>query len=306
MPVEAPDTCTECGSENIEPASDQSEEFVCSDCGLVLQTNSNDTSSVDSNVDVTVILKDSEFVIEDVESVTAQGKHTVINREDKQLDGQTHIFETLSVTRNLSKSNKEFTSSISTDSDGDTEHQKSGKAEDVPDFCTNCGGNNIVSDDSIGSFCSDCGLVPEDNTIAKSDDNTTMEITVSSSDGEFILENIESVEVDKKHVKVSRKDSLKNTEDVDDSISPKGSKYFYESLTIANNPQRPQDADEWRRWYPCPECQSTALEQVVEQHLSVYATEDGSYGGDTAGMEEYNYIECRDCGEVLLDEIGRN
>lgn len=73
-----------------------------------------------------------------------------------------------------------------------------------------------------------------------------------------------------------------------------------------NNASVPKTSDEWRMWYPCPECQSTALEQVTEQHLSVSATEDGSYGGDVGGIEEYNYVECRDCGEVLLDEIGRN
>lgn len=306
MPAEAPSTCTECGNGDIQPISDQSDEFVCSDCGLVFRTPPNNTASADSNIDVTVVIKDSEFVIEDVTSVTAQGRYTVINREDKHSNDQTHIFETLSVTRNASKSNKEFTASTSAGSDGDTEYQKSDKREDVPDLCASCGGDNIVYDDPIGDFCSDCGLVLEDSTIAESSDNISMEVTVSSSDGEFILEDIESVEVNNKHVKVSREDNVNNIEKANSNLSLRDSKYIYESLAITNNPQQPQNADEWRMWYPCPECQSTALEQIVEKHLDISATKNGSYGGDTGGMEEYNYIECRDCGEVLLDEIGKS
>lgn len=71
--------------------------------------------------------------------------------------------------------------------------------------------------------------------------------------------------------------------------------------TIQNG--TPEIADEWRMWYPCPECKSTTLEQITEQHLSVSATEDGSYGGDAGSVEEYYYVECGDCGEVPLDEI---
>lgn len=81
---------------------------------------------------------------------------------------------------------------------------------------------------------------------------------------------------------------------------------FEVDITYGDDAPAPETADEWRMWYPCPECKSTALDQIVEEHLSVSATEDGSYGGDGGGIEEYNYIECSDCGEVLLDEIGRD
>jgi hypothetical protein len=66
----------------------------------------------------------------------------------------------------------------------------------------------------------------------------------------------------------------------------------------------PETVDEWEMWYPCPVCHSTDLNQIIESHLSVSATEDGSYGGESS-VEEYNYIECSNCNETLLDEIGR-
>lgn len=67
----------------------------------------------------------------------------------------------------------------------------------------------------------------------------------------------------------------------------------------------PETVAEWKMWYPCPACGSIRLDQIVEQHLSVSATKDGVYGGEDS-MEEYNYIECSSCGEVLLDEIGKS
>jgi predicted RNA-binding Zn-ribbon protein involved in translation (DUF1610 family) len=53
--------------------------------------------------------------------------------------------------------------------------------------------------------------------------------------------------------------------------------------------------DEWEPWYPCPECGSTTLEQT--ETFLVYASEDGSYGGDDADV--HSHIECANCGEVL-------
>jgi len=66
----------------------------------------------------------------------------------------------------------------------------------------------------------------------------------------------------------------------------------------------PETAAEWEMWYPCPTCGSTELNQIIESQLSVSATDDGTYGGESS-MEEYNYVECANCSEVLLDEIGR-
>lgn len=93
---------------------------------------------------------------------------------------------------------------------------------------------------------------------------------------------------------------------IDVEREPKDRSALDKSAVESGNESAPETADEWRTWYPCPECQSTALEQITEQHLSVHATESGSYGGDAGTLEEYNYVECSDCGEVLLDEIGRD
>lgn len=67
----------------------------------------------------------------------------------------------------------------------------------------------------------------------------------------------------------------------------------------------PETVDEWEMWYPCPVCGSTDLNQIVQSHLSVSANEDGSYGGESS-FEEYDYVECDNCGEVLLDTIGKS
>lgn len=48
--------------------------------------------------------------------------------------------------------------------------------------------------------------------------------------------------------------------------------------------------DKWEPWYPCPECGSTKLKQIAEEHLTVTATEDGSYGGDYL-EGQLDYIE---------------
>lgn len=66
----------------------------------------------------------------------------------------------------------------------------------------------------------------------------------------------------------------------------------------------PETVGDWEMWYPCPKCHSTDLNQIIESHLSVSATEDGSYGGESS-VEEYNYVECNNCEKVLLDEIGK-
>lgn len=64
----------------------------------------------------------------------------------------------------------------------------------------------------------------------------------------------------------------------------------------------PETVTEWKMWYPCPVCGSTELNQIIKSHLSVTATKDGSYGGESS-IEEYNSVECSNCGETLLDEI---
>ena len=64
----------------------------------------------------------------------------------------------------------------------------------------------------------------------------------------------------------------------------------------------PETVTEWKMWYPCPVCGSTELNQIIKSNLSVTATQDGSYGGESS-IEEYNYVECSDCGEALLNEI---
>jgi hypothetical protein len=63
----------------------------------------------------------------------------------------------------------------------------------------------------------------------------------------------------------------------------------------------PETVDEWRMWYPCPECQSTELIQVAETESQQRATEDGSYGGQEKILGTYNHIECSDCGVVLAE-----
>lgn len=85
-----------------------------------------------------------------------------------------------------------------------------------------------------------------------------------------------------------------------DSIPDKGV-----SVTPGSETEPPETVDEWRMWYPCPACDSTELKQIVESHLEVSATEDGGYGGESS-MVEYEYVECANCEEVLLDEIGRS
>jgi hypothetical protein len=67
----------------------------------------------------------------------------------------------------------------------------------------------------------------------------------------------------------------------------------------------PETVAQWKMWYPCPACHSTSLTQIIESNLAVSATEDGSYGGESS-VGEYNYVECSNCGEVLLDEIGKS
>ena len=131
--------------------------------------------------------------------------------------------------------------------------------------CPECGGDTVQPDSPEELVCAECGLVLEER-----EDN---------------LENVYSGSSDEEWTTF---ESTEESQDLDD-----------EQTTI------PETAAEWEMWYPCPECRSTDLNQVIESHLSVSGTQDGSYGGEDS-IEEYNYVECADCGTVLLDEIGRS
>lgn len=120
--------------------------------------------------------------------------------------------------------------------------------------------------------------------------------TVESTEGE-------SDERDTRVGAPIKKEELTNTidwkkRDSEDTVSERG------TTDVDDSQDPPETVDEWEMWYPCPTCESTKLNQIIESHLYVSATEDGSYGGKQAGVDEYNYVECDDCGEVLLDEIG--
>lgn len=57
-----------------------------------------------------------------------------------------------------------------------------------------------------------------------------------------------------------------------------------------------ENQEGWTPWYPCPECGSMEFEQT--QIATVYASEDGEYGGEDI-HDDLEKIECIECGEVL-------
>jgi len=131
--------------------------------------------------------------------------------------------------------------------------------------CPECEGDTIWADNPEELVCTECGFVLEEV------ENNRENIDIGSSDEEW-----------------TAFESTEGSQNIDDG-----------QTTI------PETAAEWEMWYPCPECHSTDLSQIIESHLSVSGTKDGSYGGEDS-IEEYNYVECANCGEVLLDEIGRS
>lgn len=76
-----------------------------------------------------------------------------------------------------------------------------------------------------------------------------------------------------------------------------------DSSDVDKNP--PENVADWEMWYPCPACGSTGLNQIIEQNLAVSATKDGAFGGDDL-IESNQFIECDNCGQVLLDEIDKS
>lgn len=131
--------------------------------------------------------------------------------------------------------------------------------------CPECGGETVWDDDAEEIICLECG---------------------------FVLEEVENG---------------KNTQEQDSSNEEWTAFDSTEGYQDTGHGQSapPETVAEWKMWYPCPACDSTELNQIIESHLSVRAKEDGSYGGENS-VEELNYVECDECGEVLLDEIGKS
>lgn len=131
--------------------------------------------------------------------------------------------------------------------------------------CPECGGETVWDDQAKERVCLECGFVVEG--IENNEEKSETEV---SGDEWTALES-------------QREDQQNDREQA----------------------SAPETSAEWEMWYPCPVCHSTELSQIVESHLSVSATKDGSYGGESS-VEEYNYVECSNCGEVLLDELGKS
>ncbi len=229
----------------------------------------------------------------------------------------------------------------------DTKQQETNEAIDNMTTCFECGGNNVVYDDSAEeSVCSDCGFVimetmtiQFENSRGETERTTVENVTQTKTRGKgdyrelwvYVEGELDTIYKDGTVVSERESDASESTPEATDDLDDEDklsinlgdgetgletdvewrdpeehSELRNKTAVESGNKSASGTADEWRMWYPCPECQSTALYQIAEQHLSVSATEDGSYGGDAGGMEEYDYIECGDCGEVLLDEIGRD
>jgi rubredoxin len=144
-------------------------------------------------------------------------------------------------------------------------------AGDETDVCPECGSSNLVSSDK-GMVCRNCGLVFGKGSQTEEEPN---------SDTESEWKAFSETDINERTGRRSQQE------------------------TQANQESPPQTPEDWEPWYPCPTCESTELQQISQDRLIAYATEDGDYGGDDfEGTDEY--IECAECGETLLDEIGRS
>lgn len=120
------------------------------------------------------------------------------------------------------------------------------------DECPECSGEMILDDDRGEMVCSECGLVIED-----SESNREKSKGGSPNKEWAASESTENEDWT----------AFEPTEKPSDN-------------TRQTTP--PETTDEWEMWYPCPVCHSTELNQIAESHLSVSATEDGVYGGESS------------------------
>jgi len=70
MSVEDPQTCPECGSENVQSATDQPDEYVCSDCGFVIRSSTDSTQDSDEPEWRAFVTEKREISIENNEEYT--------------------------------------------------------------------------------------------------------------------------------------------------------------------------------------------------------------------------------------------
>lgn len=194
------------------------------------------------------------------------------------------------------------------DSNDSTQQQKSTEATDPSGACPECLGEVTYDDSASELVCSDCGFVITDCPECGSNDIVYDDSASESvcSDCGIVIGSSTDITDDPDALEWDTFDDMTQSGEPKESISKKMEKARDSADTDSrHDDSTTETADEWKMWHPCLECQSTALAQITEQHLSVSATEDGSYGGETGSIQEYNYVECTDCGEVLLDEIGR-
>lgn len=158
------------------------------------------------------------------------------------------------------------------------------------DECPECGAEIVPGDERNEAVCVDCGVVvtkldEKEGETSNKQPTPAVEWKLGSADS---------------HINFSE-EAFKNKSDLATSGRD------LESINNDDSKESVETVAEWKMWYPCPICGSMKLTHIWESHQRAYATEDGGYGGPGKGVvEEYNYVECEDCGEVLLDEIGRS
>jgi hypothetical protein len=72
--------------------------------------------------------------------------------------------------------------------------------------------------------------------------------------------------------------------------------------TASESKQRDEDTDSWRPWRPCTECGEKELIWISQERGHIYLEDSIEPVSHSPPRE---YIECAECGEVLMDEIGK-